>query len=98
MVLGGLFSLAGLVILHEEYFGSGSYQVTALENMEMVVWATSATVGMIGGAFAAFRRDLGIALTGGVFCIVAGFPVYYVGMIPGMVGVVLLILARKEFP
>jgi hypothetical protein len=65
-------------------------------NPEMA-WAISAAVGLAGGVFAAYRRYAGIAITGAVFCIVAGFPVYYVGMVPGLAALALLILAREEF-
>ena len=97
MLLSGVFSLAGLAIFNQDYFGAKAYMITPLENMEMVVWATSAVIGMCGTYFIVFRRDLGIALTAGVFAIVAGFPIYYVGMVPGIAAVVLLVLAREEF-
>jgi ABC-type spermidine/putrescine transport system permease subunit I len=97
MLLGGVFSLAGLAILSHDYFGGKAFQISPLENMEMVVWATSAVIGMAGAYFVVFRRDLGIALTASVFCAIAGFPVYYVGMIPGIAAAALLVLSREEF-
>ena len=98
MFLGGVFSLAGLAILNNDYFGAKAYMISSLEYMEMVVWATSAAVGIGGVYFILVQRDFGIAVTTGIFCIVAGFPIYYLGMIPGIAAVALLVYSRKEFP
>ena len=97
MFIGGIISLAGLVILYHGYFGDFEFQIAPLENMMTVVWIISAVVGMVGAVFAAYRRYVGIAITGAVFCIVAGFPIYYIGMGPGLAALALLILAREEF-
>lgn len=97
MSIGGTISLAGLVILYHGYFGEYAFQITPLENMITVAWAISAVVGLAGAVFAAYRRYAGIAITGAVFCIVAGFPVYYVGIVPGLAALALLILAKEEF-
>ena len=97
MFIGGTISLAGLAILYHGYFGEYAFQITPLENMITVAWAISAVVGLVGAVFAAYRRYAGIAITGAVFCIVAGFPVYLVGIIPGVAALALLVLARGEF-
>ena len=97
MCIGGTISLAGLVIMYHGYFGEYAFQITPLENMITVAWAISAVVGLVGAVFAAYRRYAGIAITGAVFCIVAGFPVYLVGIIPGVAALALLVLARGEF-
>ena len=97
MLIGGTISLAGLAILYHGYFGDYAYQITPLENMMTVAWAISAAVGLAGAFFAAYRRYAGIAITGAIFCIIAGFPVYYVGMVPGLAALALLIPVRKEF-
>ena len=97
LIVGGIISLAGLAILYNEYFGDRVSQITPQENLITVAWVISAFIGMVGGIFAAYRRYAGIALTGAVFCIIAGAPIFVVGMLPGAAALVLLVRARKEF-
>ena len=98
LFIGSTISLIGLAILYHGYFGVSESQIMPVENMMTLAWITAAVVGMIGAVFAAYRRYVGVAITGAIFCTVAGFPIYLVGMIPGLAALALLILAREEFP
>jgi len=94
LIFGGIISFAGLFLLRVDLFGT---TITSYENMIMVVWGISAFMAFPGGLFAIFKYNIGVSLIGCVFCVIAGIPIYVIGIIPGVVSIILIILARENF-
>jgi len=53
---------------------------------------------IFGGYFATQRRHFGLAIVGAVFSLIVGiFTFYFIGAVLGLIGLILIAVAHKEF-
>jgi hypothetical protein len=54
-------------------------------------------IALLGGIMALQRRSWGVALVGAIFCMISVGPVF-ISSILGLIGLILIAIARPEFP
>lgn len=93
--LAGIISGASLIWAGSMFLPLGEYGVDISGILAVcgIIWIVLSLIGLLGGIFAMQRKHFGLAIVGGVFSMVVGFFIFFVGLI----GLILVAISKDEF-